>query len=146
MSRLNLRERARGFTLVEMMLVLAMIAVLLGTAIYYMTGNLDSAKYQTAEGDLHLITTQLKGYEMENGFLPTTDQGLKALVQEPSSDPKPKHWHPWFEKLPEDPWHRPYVYRYPGVHNPNGFDLYSYGPSGQENDKEIGNWDNTAKQ
>lgn len=137
------RRHAHGFTLVEMMLVIAMIAVLLGTAIYYMAGNLDAANDQRVQADLALITTQLKGYEMENSFLPTTEQGLQALVTEPTTDPKPRRWHPWFEKLPTDPWHMPYVYRYPGVHNPNSFDLYSYGPTKKENDKEIGNWDDT---
>jgi len=142
-------RRARpvhGFTLVEIMLVLAMITVLLGTAIYYMVGNLEAAKEQRVRADIAMLTTQLKSYEMENYSMPTTEQGLMALVKEPTIDPKPKHWRPWLEKAPIDPWGTPYVYANPGIHNPDGFDLYSYGPAKKENPKEIGNWeDDTSK-
>ena len=141
-------RRPRGFTLVEMMLVLSIIAVLLGTAIFMMAGNVDSAKITRVQADITGITTQLKGYEMENGFMPTTEQGLKALVEEPTTEPRPKHWHSWFNnnKLPLDPWYQPYQYRNPGIHNPNGFDIWSYGQAKKENDKDIGNWDSDAKQ
>lgn len=134
-------RRAQGFTLVEMMLVLAIIAVLLGVAISYLTGNLEFAEDQRVHADITYFTTQLKSYEMENYFMPSTEQGLMALYQEPTSDPKPRHWRQWLAKPPIDPWGMPYVYRNPGIHNTNGFDLYSYGPSRKENDKEIGNWD-----
>ena len=143
----RLWRRARpmhGFTLVEIMLVLAMITVLLGTAIYYMVGNLESAKEERVRADIAMFTTQLKSYEMENYSMPTTQQGLIALYKEPTTDPKPKHWRQWLEKPPIDPWGMQYVYVNPGIHNPDGFDLYSYGPAKKENPKEIGNWEDTA--
>jgi general secretion pathway protein G len=129
--------RAAGYTLVEIMLVLAIISVLLGAGIYYMVGNVD-----IVQADLEMLKTQLKTYEMENLFMPTTQQGLQALVQAPTSDPKPRRWRPLLEKLPEDPWGMPYNYRNPGVKNPNGFDIYSFGPSRKENDAMLGNWNN----
>ena len=131
---------AKGYTLIEIMLVLAIISVLLGAGIYYLIGNLDIAKEQRVQADIATITTQLKTYEMQNLYMPTTDQGLEALVQEPTSDPKPRRWRQLMEKVPEDPWGMPYNYRYPGLKNPNSFDLYSFGPERKENDKEIGNW------
>ena len=77
--------------------------------------------------------------------MPTTEQGLQALVEEPTTDPKPRHWRQWLEKPPIDPlrWARRYVYRCPGIHNPTRSIWYSYGPAKKENDKEIGNWDDS---
>lgn len=135
------RGRGRaGYTLVEIMLVLAIIAVLLGAGIYKLVGNLDAAKETRVEADIQTISTQLKTYEMTNLFLPTTEQGLQALVTEPTGDPKPRRWRQLMESVPLDPWGMPYNYRNPGIKNPNGFDLYSYGPERKEGDKEIGNW------
>jgi general secretion pathway protein G len=138
-------RQERGYTLIEIMLVLSIISVLLGAGIYYMAGNLDSAKERRVEADIATFSMQLKNYESENYFMPTTEQGLLALYQEPTSDPKPRRWRQWLEKPPIDPWGMPYMYRNPGIHNPNGFDLYSYGAAKKENDKEIGNWDDNNK-
>ncbi|MGB8354957.1 MAG: type II secretion system major pseudopilin GspG [Chthoniobacteraceae bacterium] len=133
-------RRVKGYTLIEIMLVLAIISVLLGAGIYYLIGNLDIAKERRVQADIATITTQLKTYEMQNLYMPTTEQGLQALVEEPSTDPKPRRWRQLMEKLPEDPWGMPYNYRNPGLKNPNGFDLYSFGAERKENDKEMGNW------
>jgi general secretion pathway protein G len=135
----RLRRRS-GYTLIEIMLVLSIISVLLGAGIYYMVGNLDSARDRRVQADISMFTVQLKTYEMDNLFMPTTEQGLDALYKQPTSDPKPRRWRQLLEKPPIDPWGTPYVYKNPGVHNPNGFDLYSYGASRKENDNEIGNW------
>ena len=83
---------AHGYTLIEIMLVLSIISVLLGAGIYYLIGNLDIAKERRVQADIATFTTQLKTYEMENLFMPTTEQGLAALVQEPTTDPKPRRW------------------------------------------------------
>ena len=132
---------AAGFTLIEIMLVVAIIAVLLGASIKYLVGNLDAARSTRVEGDLASITTQLKTYEMQNLFMPTTEQGLEALVNEPTVDPKPRRWRQLLEKVPEDPWGMPYQYRNPGVKNAKGFDLFSLGPDRKEGDNDdIGNW------
>jgi general secretion pathway protein G len=141
LSRRPLRSlQPHGFTLFEIMLVLAIIVVLLGAAIYYTSGQLDFAGETRVRADIVNFTTQLKLYEMDNNFMPTTEQGLNALYQEPTTPPKPQRWRQLMTEIPLDPWHKPYIYRNPGIHNPNGFDLYSYGPAKQENDKEIGNW------
>jgi general secretion pathway protein G len=73
--------------------------------------------------------------------LPTTEQGLQALVTRPDTDPKPSEWHQYMPSIPVDPWHHPYLYENPGKHNPNTYDLYSAGPDGKAGtDDDIGNW------
>jgi general secretion pathway protein G len=127
--------------LIEIMLVLAIISVLVGAGIYYLAGNLDIAKERRVESDIETITTQLKTYEMENLFMPTTEQGLDALVNKPSREPLPERWRQLFEKMPVDPWGMPYQYRNPGKHNTDKFDVYSTGPDRQDGtDDDIGNW------
>ena len=108
-----IRDQA-GYTLFEIMLVLGIIAVLVGSAIYLVGGNLDVAKEQRASSDIQAISMQLRTYEMLNYRKPTTDQGIEALVQLPSSDPKPQHWKKLMESVPHDPWGQKYVYRNPG--------------------------------
>ena len=110
------------------MLVVTIIALLLGTAIYKLSGNVEYARRVRVQGDLQGISTQLKLYQSMNGFYPTTDQGLQALVTQPDTDPKPTRWYQLYSELPKDPWQSDYVYRCPGTKNPNGFDLYSAGP------------------
>ena len=131
---------SRGFTLIEMIIVLGIIAVLLGSAIYWMVGTVGGAKIQRVEGDITSITAALRMYEINNRFLPTTEQGLQALVTKPTTEPIPRRWTQQFKELPLDPWNRPYVYVYPGKRNPNGFDLYSLGEDGVEGGNIIGNW------
>ena len=131
-----------GYTLLEIMLVLSIIAVLLSAGIYYLVGNLDVAREQRVRADLATITTQLKVYEMQNMSLPTTEQGLDALVNRPTSEPAPQHWSKLMEKRGLlDPWGMPYQYQNPGKHNPQGFDLYSMGPDRIQSNDDIGNWD-----
>jgi general secretion pathway protein G len=139
-------RKTHGFTLLEMMLVVMIIALLLAAAVHFMSGDVDYAREVRVKTDLDTLTTQLKMYEGMNGFLPSTDQGLQALVTRPESDPKPTQWHNLMEKLPVDPWQNPYVYENPGKHNPQGFDVYSMGPHGKAGtDAEfIGNWDTAA--
>lgn len=134
------RHRKQAYTLLEMMIVLGIIALLMGSAIYYMTGVLGGAKIQTAQGDIQSITSALKMYEINNRILPTTDQGLDALVKKPDSEPAPKRWSQLMKEVRPDPWNHPYQYVYPGKHNPDSFDLYSLGPDGVESDDDIGNW------
>jgi general secretion pathway protein G len=80
------------------------------------------------QADVQAIKTQLQLYESMNGFFPTTDQGLQALVSQPQSDPRPTRWYQLFKELPKDPWGHDYIYRDPGLKNPGGYDLYSAGP------------------
>ena len=94
-------RRMQGYTLIEIMLVLSIISVLLGAGIYYMVGNLDSAKERRVEADLAMFSIQLKSYESENFFMPTTEQGRDgSCIRSPPSDPKPRRWRQWLEKPP----------------------------------------------
>jgi general secretion pathway protein G len=133
-SRRPLHRSESGYTLFEIMLVLGIIAVLVGSAIYMLAGNLDIAKEQRVTSDVQAISMQLRTYEMLNFRKPTTEQGLEALFQMPTADPKPQHWKKLMEALPLDPWGQPYVYRNPGKYKTDGYDLYSLGPQGKDGD------------
>ena len=131
-----------GFTLLEIMLVVIIIALLGGAAVYYMGGNVGIAQDTRVKSDLQAISTQLKLYQALNGFLPTTEQGLKALVTQPTSEPKPKQWREFFTKIPQDSWNSDYHYVTPGKHNPNTFDLFSAGADRKPGTPDdIGNWE-----
>ena len=123
-----MKRKQQGFTLLEIMLVVTIIALLLGTAIYKLTGNVEYARRTRVSADIQGINTQLKLYESMNGFYPTTEQGIKALVAQPDSDPRPTRWYQLYKDLPKDPWQSDYIYRNPGLKDPNGYDLFSAGP------------------
>jgi general secretion pathway protein G len=123
-----MKRKQQGFTLLEIMIVISIIVVLLGLAISKIGNPTGFAKSTAVRADLQAIGTQLKLYESMNGFLPTTDQGLQALVTQPDTDPRPTRWYQLFKEVPKDPWQNFYIYRCPGVKNPNGYDLYSAGP------------------
>ena len=138
-SRSNYRESSAAYTLFEIMLVLGIISVLVGSAIYMLAGNIDVAKAQRVDSDLQSIGTQLRTYEILNYTLPTTEQGLDAMVTFPAGDPAPTRWRRLLEKVPLDPWGTPYAYRNPPkVSNTKGYDLFSYGPDKKESDDDIG--------
>lgn len=143
---MNLKTRKEdGFTLLEIMLVVMIIALLAGSAIYMMGGNLGYAQSVRVKTDIQNLTTQLKLYQAMNGFLPTTEQGLQALSKRPDTDPKPTQWRVLMDRVPVDPWQQPYIYENPGKHNPDSFDLYSAGPDRKPGtDDDIGNWDTTT--
>src|ERR1043166_1346888 len=105
------------------MLCRSIIALLAGSAVYMMSGNVNFAQETKVKTDLQSISTQLKLYQAENGFFPTTEQGIKALVTRADSEPKPKQWRQYLTSLPRDAWQSEYVYVCPGKHNPNSFDL-----------------------
>ena len=123
-----MKKTPQGFTLLEIMLVVTIIGLLLTAAIFGFRGNVEYSRRVRVQGDIQGITTQLKLYESMNGFYPTTEQGLRALAVQPDTDPKPSRWLQLFDKIPKDPWQTDYIYRCPGLKNPNGFDLYSAGP------------------
>jgi general secretion pathway protein G len=124
---MKLTRHRNGFTLLEIMIVVTIIAILMGAAIYQLGGNVEYAKHTAISTDVQAIGTQLKLYESMNGFFPTTDQGLMALVAQPDTDPKPSRWYQLFKEEPKDPWRNKYIYRCPGTKNPNGYDLFSAG-------------------
>ncbi len=95
-----------------------------------------------AQGNIAMLETSLALYELDNGFYPSTSQGLLALLEKPTSGPTPTAWNgPYLPKMIEDPWENSYHYVYPGIHNKDKFDISSYGPDEVESDDDINNWD-----
>ena len=123
--------KQQGFTLLEIMLVVSIIVIILGVAISKLGNTTGIAKAMRVQADVQAIKTQLQLYESMNGFFPTTEQGLQALVAQPQNDPKPTRWYQLFRVMPKDPWGNDYIYRNPGLKNPGGYDLYSAGPDRQ---------------
>jgi len=144
MKRSALAQAA--FTLLEIMLVVLIIGLLIGMAVRFTGGKLDQARRVKVAGDLQQIKTNLMLYQAANGFYPSTEQGLKALVTKPETDPKPRNWRQLDEVVPRDPWDLEYQYRYPGKHNPKEYDIFSAGPDRNPDTEEdnIGNWDSAA--
>ena len=124
---MRLKKRPNAFTLLEIMLVISIIVVLLGLAISKMGNPTGFAKGVAVRADVQAIGTQLKLYESMNGFLPTTEQGLQALVTQPSTEPRPQRWYQLFKEVPKDPFGNNYIYLCPGRKNPTSYDLYSAG-------------------
>lgn len=131
-SRSAIRRRA-GFTLLEMVIVLGIIAMILGGAIFAMRGIGDAAKLKQVEADFKSLESALQMYKLNAGTFPTTQQGLKALQEKPSTTPVPRRWVQVMSKIPTDPWDAPYNYRFPGKKRANEPEMISKGPDGMEN-------------
>jgi general secretion pathway protein G len=131
--------RRRAFTLVEMLLVITIIGILAALVVPKMMGRSEQARQTAARADISGIKTALDAYEVDSGFYPKSRNGLGDLVQQPSDA---KNWRgPYLDKIPTDPWGNPYVYEFPGKHNPSSYDLYSVGPDGKAGgDDDVGNW------
>jgi len=135
-----------GFTLIEMMVVIVVIAVLAGLVGPMVFGHVSEAKVQAARAQIELFGLALDSYRLDNDAYPTTAQGLAALRAMPTSEPLPRRWRgPYLRKeVPLDPWGRPYVYRSPGDADPTGYGLYSLGrdgqPGGNDEDADITSW------
>ncbi|MEM7387394.1 MAG: type II secretion system major pseudopilin GspG [Verrucomicrobiota bacterium] len=138
--------RSAAFTLIELVLVLTIISILVGGGIYYLMGNVDVAKETRVETDITTIATQLKLYESRNVQPPSEEQGLMALVEKPTTDPKPDRWTQLMEEVPLDPWKRPYQYRNPSKRSKRDYDIFSLGKDGIESEDDIGNWKGAVAQ
>ena len=125
---MKLRTKQNGFTLLEIMLVVGIIILILGVAVTKLGPTTGIAKDMRVRADIQAINTQLRLYESMNGFVPTSEQGLKALVVQPDTEPKPSRWYQLFTEMPKDPWQNDYIYLSPGKKNPDTYDLYSAGP------------------
>jgi general secretion pathway protein G len=128
----NIRRR-RGFTLLEMVIVLGIIAMILGGAIFAMRGIGDAAKLRQVESDFKSFQSAFAMYKLNAGTYPTTSQGFKALVEKPNSTPVPRRWVQVMQKIPLDPWDQEYIYRFPGKKRANEFEMISKGPDSLEN-------------
>lgn len=130
-ARIRHRRGRQGLTLVEMIVVLAIIALVAVMIVPNVIGRPDQARVTVAKTDLKTIAAALRMYRLDNGDYPTTDQGLKALVERPTTQPTPANWNSegYLPEAPQDPWGRDYVYRSPG--RTGGFDLVSYGKDGE---------------
>ncbi len=137
----------KGFTLIELMVVIVILGILAGLIIPRIMGRPEEARRMKAKVQIESIETALKLYKLDSGAYPTTEQGLQALIEPPTVGVLPKNWREggYLEKgkVPADPWGNDYIYLSPGMHG--YFDLTSYGPDGQPGgdgeDKDVNNWD-----
>src|SRR5688572_9217632 len=128
-----IRSRRRGFTLLEIMVVTVILALLAGGVTVLVVRRVAQARTQRAQSDLYSLGNALEQYKLDNHDYPSTEQGLKALVNKPSGQPEPAGWTGrYVKRVPVDPWGRPYRYEYPGKNNQDGFDLWSLGRNDQE--------------
>ena len=120
-------SQEKGFTLIEILLVVIIISTLSAMVLPRLVGRSDQARIATAKADVQVnIPSALKLYELDNGFFPSTEQGLQALLNKPSTQPVPENWNgPYLEKKPLDPWKHPYQYVSPGSNRPHDYDLFS---------------------
>jgi general secretion pathway protein G len=136
------RQRARGFTLIEVMVVIVILGVLAALVVPRVIGRPDEAKVVAAKQDIAQIMQALKLFRLDNQRYPTTEQGLQALVTRPTSGPAPANWKATLEKMPVDPWGKPYQFLNPGIRGE--VDVFSLGadgaPGGTGVDADIGSW------
>jgi len=134
------RDNHKGFTLIELMLVVIIIGALVAMVMPRLTGRGEQARVAAAKADIMAnIATGLKLYELDNGNFPTGEEGLGALMNKPAST---TNWRgPYLEKTPTDPWGREYKYKSPGEHRQADYDLYSLGKDGVESDDDVKNWE-----
>lgn len=132
-------RKVSGFTLIEVMVVVVILGILAAVLVPKVMDRPDQARKTKAKQDIRSLEAALNLYKLDNFVYPTTDQGLEALVNKPSS-PVPPNWKSggYLDRLPNDPWNQPYLYLNPGQHG--SIDIYSLGPDQQPSPDDIGNW------
>ena len=144
-------EHRHGFTLIEMLVVISVIAILASLVTPMVFRNVGDAKVTAARAQVEVFGLALDAYRLDNDYYPSTAQALEALRRPPSGAPEARNWRgPYLKKaVPADPYGRPYVYRSPGDSNPDGYDLLSLGrdgvPGGSGEDADITSWGGRAK-
>jgi general secretion pathway protein G len=135
-------KKQQGFSLIEIMVVVVILGILASIVVPQIMHRPDEARAVKAKQDVLAIQNALDLYKLDNGFYPSTDQGLLALVEKPSVSPVPSDWKRYLKALPRDPWGRDYLYLNPGQHS--DVDVFTYGakgqPEGDDTTTEIGNW------
>ncbi|MCA1784894.1 MAG: type II secretion system major pseudopilin GspG [Desulfobacteraceae bacterium] len=137
----------KGFSFIELMVVVLILGILAGMIVPRYMGRTEDARVVKARVDISALETSLKLYYLDNGFYPTTEQGLRSLVEKPSTEPVPPRWNEngYLDKrkVPKDPWGREYLYLSPGVKGE--FDIWSYGadgaPGGEGKNQDIKSWE-----
>lgn len=141
-SSFFLRSLQRGFTLIELMVVLLIIGVLAALIVPNVLDRADDARVTAAKTDVANLMQALKLYRLDNQRYPTAEQGLQALLVKPTTTPVPSNWKNYLDKLPQDPWGQPYIYLNPGIKGE--VDVMSYGADGQSGGEgrnaDIGSW------
>lgn len=138
------KRHSRGFTLIEVMVVVAILGILAAIVVPKIMGRPDDARIVAAKQDIGTIMQSLKLYRLDNASYPSTEQGLQALLVKPASQPLPLNWKTggYLDKIPKDPWGHEYQMLSPGVHGE--IDVFSYGadgqPGGEANNADIGSW------
>lgn len=146
MLRRTDRHQARGFTLIELVVVITVIAILAALVSPMVFRNVGDAKVSAAQAQLEIFGLALDTYRLDNDYYPSTDQGLQALVVQPSGTPEARNWRgPYLKRgIPTDPWNRSYVYRSPGDSSPASYDLSSLGRDGKAGgsgeDADVVSW------
>ncbi len=138
------RQSSAGFTLIELMVVVAILGILAAVVVPRVMDRPDAARVVKAKQDVRTLENALNLYKLDNYTYPSTDQGIEALVEKPSGMPEAQNWQEggYIDHLPKDPWGKPYQYLNPGTHG--ALDIYSLGadgmPGGEGIDNDIGNW------
>lgn len=135
-------KRRNGFTLIELLLVLVILAALSAIIVPKFSNRSKDAKITAAKTDIANLEVALDSFEIDTGRYPTTTEGIRALIIEPSNTNENEWKGPYLKRgVPKDPWQNEYVYKYPGQYNEYSYDLYSYGPDGtQGTEDDIKNW------
>ncbi|MCX7760989.1 MAG: type II secretion system major pseudopilin GspG [Hydrogenothermaceae bacterium] len=131
-------KKERGFTLIELLVVIIILGLLAALIVPRITGRVDEAKIETTKVQLKALKDALEQYKLDNGNYPTTQQGLKALVEKPTTPPIPNRWRQYLDKLPKDGWDEDFIYISPAPNRP--YDIRSKGPDkteGTEDDISV---------
>lgn len=143
LARRSTYARTGGFTLIEILVVVVILGILAAIVVPRVMQHPGEARQVRARQDVQAIVTALNTYKLDNFTYPSTEQGLDALVRKPTGEPAAPNWHGYLDKLPKDPWGRPYLYLHPGIHG--DIDVFTYGadgkPGGEGENADVGNWE-----